>query len=199
MKKQRPVYYYIVNVITLWRLLAAPLVIYLAFQRQLELFKWFLAVSFLTDAIDGFLARRYRVTSTRGAILDSIGDDLTVGAAVAGVFVFKMEFVRQESVLIIVLTALYVLQVCLSLIRYRKMSSFHTYLAKLAAILQAVFLLLLFFLPGPVLPLFYLAAVATILDLVEEIVLVLLLRQWEANVKGLYWVLKKRRLGRRGE
>lgn len=193
MKKRRPVYYYFINAITLWRVLAAPLVIYLAFHRQFELFKWFLAVSFLTDAIDGFLARRYRVSSTRGAILDSIGDDLTVGAAIAGVVVFKMEFVRQERVWIIVLTALYVLQICLALIRYRKMSSFHTYLAKLAAMLQAVFLLLLFFLPRPLLPLFYLAAAATILDLVEEIVLVLLLRQWEVNVKGLYWLLKKRR------
>src|SRR5450755_1032343 len=112
--------YYIVNGITLWRVLTAPLVIYLAFSRRPDLFKWFLAVSFLTDAIDGYLARRYKVTSKRGAILDSVGDDLTVGAAIVGIFVFKMEFIRQELPLIIIMSVLYTGQMCLALVRYRK-------------------------------------------------------------------------------
>jgi CDP-diacylglycerol--glycerol-3-phosphate 3-phosphatidyltransferase len=72
------------------------------------------------------------------------------------------------------------------------MSNFHTYAAKMAAVLQGVFLLLLFFLDEPVYPLFYLAVAVTAIDLVEEIILVLLLPQWKANVKGLYWVMRKK-------
>ena len=71
------------------------------------------------------------------------------------------------------------------------MTGFHTWLAKTAALLQGVFLLLVFFTDRPSMPLFYAAAIITILQLIEEIILVHLLPQWQTNVKGLYWVLKK--------
>jgi len=48
-------------------------------------------------------------------------------------------------------------------------------------------------LPEPVLPLFYAAVILTGLELIEEIIMVSLLPNWEANVKGLYWVLKKKK------
>ena len=88
--------------------------------------------------------------------------------------------------------ALLVLQNIFALIRYRKITSFHTYLAKLAAILQGVFLILSFFLPEPNVYLFYIAAIVTAIELIEETILVTHLPVWKANVKGLYWVLKKR-------
>jgi CDP-diacylglycerol--glycerol-3-phosphate 3-phosphatidyltransferase len=190
----RKAIFFIVNGITGWRIAMAPLVVFLAFDQRLELFKWFLAVSFMTDAVDGFLARKFNVTSKRGAILDSIGDDLTVGAAIVGMFVFKMDFILQQRPLLLTLTVLYVTQLCLALIRYHKMTSFHTWLAKIAAILQGIFLLLLFFLPGPVHLIFYIMASVTLLDLVEEIILVIVLRRWQADVKGLYWVIRRRQL-----
>jgi CDP-diacylglycerol--glycerol-3-phosphate 3-phosphatidyltransferase len=71
------------------------------------------------------------------------------------------------------------------------MTSFHTYLAKTAALLQGIFLLLVFFTDEPILILFYAAAIVTMLELTEEIILISLLPQWQANVKGIYWVLKK--------
>ncbi len=182
--------YYIVNGITLWRVLMAPLVIFLAIKGDEALFKWFLAISFLTDAVDGTLARRYHITSKLGARLDSIGDDLTILAAFAGMLVFRPDFVRQELILLIILAGLYLLQVVLALYRYGKMTAFHTVLAKVSAVLQAVFLLALFFWPEAPKLLFYAAAALTALDLIEEIVLVLLLHQWRADVKGLYWLFK---------
>jgi cardiolipin synthase (CMP-forming) len=184
--------YYIVNAITLYRMMNVPVLIFLIVTNKPDLFKWFLFFSFLSDAIDGWLARRYKVTSFFGSKLDSIADDLTIAAAITGVIVLKIDFLKQEIHIFIVLAALYVLQTILALIRYRKISSFHTYAAKMAAILQGIFLLLLFFLAQPVYILFYIAAVVTIIDLAEEIVLVLLLPHWQTNVKGLYWVIRQR-------
>jgi CDP-diacylglycerol--glycerol-3-phosphate 3-phosphatidyltransferase len=57
--------------------------------------------------------------------------------------------------------------------------------------MQGIFLLLMFFLSGPPYLVFYAAAVITMLDLIEEIILVLMLPRWQTDVKGLYWVLKK--------
>ena len=181
-----------VNGITLWRVVMAPMVIFLAFKHAEVWFKWLLAVSFFTDAIDGLLARKYKVTSKGGSRLDSVGDDLTVLAAFAGMLLFKMDFVRQQLVILLILAGLWLLQLVLSLVRYRRMSSFHTWLAKGAAVLQGAFLLLLFFLPEPPYWLFYTAACATALDLVEEIGMVLLLKDWKADVKSIFPLLKKK-------
>ena len=184
---------YIVNGITWYRIIAAPILLVLIFAKQLDLFKWLLALSFFTDLIDGYLARKYKVVSIMGSRLDSIGDDLTVFSAIIGLFVFESEFVRKELMSFIILFSLFIVQTSFALIRYRKISSFHTYLAKSAAILQGSFFILIFLLPEPLYLLFYLAAVVTGIELLEEIILVALLPQWEANVKGLFWVLKRQK------
>lgn len=184
--------FYIVNAITLYRISAAFYLSWLLYAGDIETFKWLLGISFFTDLIDGPLARKYKVTSKAGAYMDSIGDDLTILAGIAGTFIFKPEFLYREKVIILVLVSLFFLQIIAALYRYGKISSFHTLLAKLAAILQGSFLILLFFLPEPVYPLFYAASLITLLDLIEEIILVMILEKWEANVKGIYWVIKAR-------
>jgi CDP-diacylglycerol--glycerol-3-phosphate 3-phosphatidyltransferase len=58
--------YYMVNAITLYRLIAAPFLLLLIINHNLEVFRWLLGLSFFTDAIDGYLARKYKVTSAFG-------------------------------------------------------------------------------------------------------------------------------------
>jgi CDP-diacylglycerol--glycerol-3-phosphate 3-phosphatidyltransferase len=185
--------YYIINGITLYRLLAAPFLLYLIFNGYIGWFKWLLAASFFTDAIDGFLARKYRVTSIMGARLDSIGDDLTVIAGVIGLIVLRTEFIKKEIVWLALISALFLIQLISALVRYGTVTTYHTWLAKLAAICQGVFLILAFFMAEPNRVLFHIAVIITALDLLEEIVLTLLLRKWKANVKGLYWILKQKK------
>ena len=188
--------YYFVNGITLYRLLATPVLVFLIFSRQLHLFKWLFGFSFFTDVLDGWLARKFKVTSILGAQLDSIADDLTIVTGIIGVIVLKPEFLKQQMAFIIPLLVLFVLQLFLAFVRYGKISSFHTYMAKLAALMQGSFLILLFFLQEPVYVLFYVAFFVTVIDLVEEIILVLFLPTWQTNVKGLYWVLKEKQKAR---
>lgn len=180
--------YRLVNLITIYRLASAPLLVLLLLEHQFTAFKWLLALSFFTDAIDGWLARKFKVISLLGARIDSVADDLTVLVAVLGIFLYRPDFLRSEWLLSGVMTLLYLIQNTLALLRYGKPTSFHTYCAKIAAVLQGVFLVSFFFLPEPVFPLFYLTAAITILDLVEEILLVVILPRWQGNVRGIYWV-----------
>jgi CDP-diacylglycerol--glycerol-3-phosphate 3-phosphatidyltransferase len=182
----------IVNSITLYRLIASFALLYFIIQNNLTVFKWLLVVSFFTDAIDGFLARKFKVTSILGSKFDSIADDLTILMAIIGVFKFKPGFISHENILVFTLLGLYLVQTALALIKYKKITSFHTYLAKFAAIAQGVFLILLFFLPEWPLGLFRIAAILTMLDLLEEIILVFMLPIWQANVKGIFWVIKNK-------
>ncbi|MDP9048836.1 MAG: CDP-alcohol phosphatidyltransferase family protein, partial [Bacteroidota bacterium] len=178
--------YYVVNFLTLYRLVAVPLLLVLVFNHRFDLFRWLLVVSFLTDAVDGYLARKFNAISKLGATLDSIADDLTIAVAIIAVFVSRPDFIKQEVVLIVIMSALYLVQIVLALIRYGKISGFHVYTAKVAAVLQGAFILLFFFLSNPVYPLFYVMSILTIIDLAEEITLVFLLPKWKVNVKGVY-------------
>lgn len=180
----------VINLITIYRIVTFPLLIFLIIKGHFEVFKWLLLASFLTDAIDGFLARRYNAASILGAKLDSIGDDLTVLAAAIGLFVTQQEFVADHKEVFIVLFALFLVQVAGAIYRYGKISTFHTWAAKTAAVVSAVFLLSVFFLQAVSMPLFIAAAVMTGIDLLEEIILVAMLRDYRSNVKGLYWVIR---------
>jgi len=184
--------WYIINGITLYRVIAAPFLLILLFTKHYDIFKWLLGVSFFTDLIDGYLARKFKVTSILGTRLDSIGDDLTVLVGLIALFVLKLEFIKQHVIIFIILLVLFLVQTTYAFIRYRKMTNFHTYLAKTAALLQGVFLILIFFSKEPSLILFYAATVVTMLELTEEIILVRMLPQWKANVKGVYWALKNK-------
>ena len=184
--------WFIINGITLYRTIAAPFLLVLLFTKQYDIFKWLLAVSFFTDLVDGYLARKFKVTSILGTKLDSIGDDLTVLVGLVALFVLKLTFIKQHIIVFIILLVLFLLQTTYAFIRYKKMTNFHTYLAKIAAILQGIFLILVFFTEAPILILFYAATIITMLELAEEIILVNLLPQWQANVKGVYWVLRNK-------
>lgn len=187
-KAEKPVR--IINAITIYRIVTFPLLLFLIFADNFELFQWFLLASFFTDAIDGFLARKYKATSILGAKLDSIGDDLTVLAGVVGLFVAHFDFIEEQWVLFMVLFGLFLIQLILSLKKYKKMSSFHTYLAKTAAVVTAVFLLSVFFFDKIIYPLFYAAFIITALELIEETIIIFFLPTWKTNVKGLYWVIR---------
>lgn len=186
---QRPrASYYVVNGITMYRLVTAPFLLLLAIMGQYVAFKWLIAFSFFTDAIDGPLSRKYKVTSVFGSRLDSVADDATVLVSTLGLWIVQPGFIRENWIVIAGLFALFGIQTVAALIAYKKVTSFHTYLAKTAAIVQAAFFISFFFDFDFVQFLFIAAVAITAIQLVEEIILVIMLREWKANVKGLYWI-----------
>jgi len=190
--------YYVVNAITLYRIVTVPVLLWLLFTGKYELFKWGIAFSFFTDLIDGFLARRFGVTSIAGTKLDSIGDDLTVAVALTGLIVLFPGFIQTHLTILIILAAVFLLQLGYALYRYGRMSNFHTWLAKTAALLQGSFLILTFFTGVPSSLFFYFAATTTLLELLEEILLVHLLPEWKVNVHSVLHVIKEKGRNRRG-
>lgn len=181
-----------INGITVYRIIAAPFLLILVFTGHYNLFKWLIGVSFFTDLIDGHLARTFKVTSILGTKLDSIGDDLTVLVGLIALYVMFPAFITEQLVILITVISLFAVQTVFAIIRYGRITSFHTLLAKTAALLQGIFLLVSFFMGEPVKILFYTAAIITALELAEEIILVGLLKKWKANVSGIYWVLKRK-------
>src|SRR6056297_2779016 len=175
-----------------YRIAAVPVLLALLLLEERQIFTWFLFVSYSTDAIDGFLARKLKITSVRGSQLDSIGDQVTFIMGQIGLWTFENVFIRENILLIAIAFSPYLLQMAIAFHKYGKTTAFHTYLAKTSAVLQGVFILwTLFF--GPVNWLFFTMIVIGILETVEEITLIFMYEEWVADVKGIYWALRDTR------
>ena len=177
-----------------YRIFAAPFLLALVWLDLRLIFTWFLLISYSTDAIDGYLARKLKIESPRGSQLDSFGDQITLIVGLIGLFYFENEFINTNLILILIAFVPYIIQMLIAYFKYGKATAFHTYLAKLSAILQSVFILTsLFFEPQYVL--FYIMIVIGIIETIEEIILIYMYDQWVSDVKGIYMAFKdKRRL-----
>ena len=177
-----------------YRIFAAPFLLVLLWFNEREIFTWLLLISYSTDAIDGFLARHLKITSPRGSQLDSMGDQITLAIGLIGLFLFENEFIKENLILIIIAFVPYIIQMIIAYLKYGKATAFHTYLAKLSAIMQSAFILWsLFFSPNYTL--FYIMIGIGLLETFEEITLIFMYDNWASDIKGIYWALRdKKRL-----
>lgn len=182
------------NALSIARILATPVLVFLAARGSVEAFTWVLVPALLSDIADGLIARVFRLQSRLGALLDSIGDLLLLLASCYGVWVFHPEIVEAHRVALVALLVAWTLECVASLVRYGRLSSFHTYLSKVAGYLLGIFVGVLFvfgFQPW----LLYLAVGVSVIGNLEELVLLGLLPEWRSDVRGVAWVLRERRGG----
>lgn len=178
---------FLVNLLTVYRILIAPVLLILLF-KEIPAFKWVLLSAFITDALDGFLARHWKVATKLGARLDSLADDILFIVALMGVIYMQFAFLDSHFFIIWSMLLIFTIKiVILWLKHYRIISGLHTYLGKGAAFLQALFFLhCVFFQPSNFI--FYLTAIVTIIAIVEEIIIILACRDLKPNVKGLFFI-----------
>ncbi|WP_370479415.1 CDP-alcohol phosphatidyltransferase family protein [Tamlana flava] len=183
---------------TFYRIAAAPVLLILLWFDFRLVFSWFLLISYLTDAVDGYLARKLKITSPRGSQLDSFGDQITLIVGLLGLFYFETDFIKANLTLIIIAFIPYIVQMLIAYFKYGKATAFHTYLAKLSAVLQSLFILWsLFFNPEYIL--FYIMIGIGILETIEEISLIFMYDNWASDVKGIYWALRDKRRLKKGD
>ncbi|WP_142785896.1 CDP-alcohol phosphatidyltransferase family protein [Changchengzhania lutea] len=177
-----------------YRIFAAPfLLVLIGFDLRL-VFSWLLLISYCTDAIDGFLARKLKIVSPRGSQLDSFGDQVTLIVGLIGLFYFETNFIKTNLVLILIVFIPYIIQMVIAYLKYGRATAFHTYLAKLSAIIQSIFILTSLFY-GPEYSLFYIMIAIGLLETFEEITLIFMYDNWASDVKSILWALRdKRRL-----
>lgn len=182
------------NALSAARIAASPVLVLLAANGALGAFTWLLVPALLSDIADGLIARAFRLQSKLGAQLDSIADVMLLLASAYGVWVFHPQIVADHAAAALALAAAWLIEIVAALLRYGRLSSFHTYMSKAAGYLLGIFIGVLFvfgFEPW----LLYVAVAVSVLGNIEELVLLALLPKWRADVRGLWWVLRERRSG----
>lgn len=190
MKKNE--FWTIPNLITTYRLLMVPVILYFAISGREKLFALFLVINLVSDIIDGYIARRFKMETEIGATLDSFADNFNYVLAFIGFFVFKMEDFKPHVVSLIIFFSMLVMTVIVPLIKFRRFPSYHLYTTKIGGYIQGAFFICLFTI-GFITPFYYFMIAWGIMGAVECIAIDLLIPEMRSNVKGLYWVLKERR------
>jgi cardiolipin synthase len=177
------------NLLSGSRLLAVPVLLALAVTRHERAFAWLLIIAMLTDIADGWIARASGSETRTGAFLDSIADSALMLVAIYGLWVFHRDVMTDHALACGSAVGLWALENVVALLRYGRLSSFHTYLSKVAANILGVFVAVLFVI-GYYPWMFYLAMGLTILSSAEELALLAVIDEWKSDVRGLWWVLR---------
>lgn len=182
------------NLISISRIIAAPVMWILLYEQEETAFRWLLTYAFFTDLIDGVIARKLHQVTKLGSILDSYGDSLTILSGIAGLILFRTHLVEQYGIVLIIVLSLHVIQLLLSLWRYGRPSAFHTWSAKTGALAIGTFILTTLhigFFPW----FFWLTVIILIIDAIEESILVFLMKEWENDVGSLFRVIRQKDTG----
>lgn len=174
------------NLLSGFRLVAAPFMLYLSWMGLRKIFLALLVLSLLSDAIDGFIARRLYVSSDIGAKLDSWGDLATYLTVPICIWWLWPEIVKREAPFVIIILGAYIVPLIAGFAKFRKLPSYHTWGAKIAAVLMsiAVFTLLMIDISLP----FRCAALVQALVACEEVAITLQLKELKSNVKSIWHV-----------
>jgi len=183
---------YVPNTLSVYRISASPVLLLLVILNEADLFKWLLLASLVSDILDGLIARTFHFQSELGARLDSIGDMSTFIAASIGVIFFQKTFIIEHGLGISLVLGFYLLQIIVAFLKFRRIMSYHTTLARITAYMQGIFVMALFMF-GFQQWLFYPTVCVSIITYSEEMILVLFMHEHRSNVGGLLRVFRERR------
>jgi CDP-diacylglycerol--glycerol-3-phosphate 3-phosphatidyltransferase len=176
------------NVISLLRLALAPALVFLAWQGESTLYLCLLAGSLISDFVDGFLARYLRQMSELGAKLDSWADLATYATVPVAAWWLLPGVIHSEAPFVIVAVACYLGSIVVGFCKFGRLTSYHTWGAKLSTWLIGGSVVLIFA-GGPTWP-FRIAAIVLVLTQVEEFAITMILPEWRANVPS-FWHARK--------
>ena len=181
--------YKLPNLVSSLRLLMAPVLLGLAIMQQPDWFLVVLIFTVFTDLLDGFLARMLNQITELGSHLDSWGDFAVYTVMAISAWILWPEIVMQERVYFIIILLSFTLPVLIGLIKFKVLTSYHTWSVKLAVAVTIVSYLLLFsgWLNWP----FRLAALVCTYAAIEEILISLILRREHVDIRTLAQARKR--------
>lgn len=180
------------NLISLYRLLIFPVILYFALTGREQWYVILLCISLISDVLDGNIARIFKLQTNFGAALDNLADIFTYAMALLGLFLFKWSEIEPHAWILYLFLSVFLLSYLVSFYRFGKIPGLHLYSAVSAGYVQSIFFFVLFvfgFYPW----MYYLAVGWGAIAYIEKIFILFKLDDIKIGVKGLYWLMKKDR------
>lgn len=174
----------LVIVAVLWALALLDLSVYVGIG---------LLIAGLTDALDGFIARRRGWVTEYGSRLDSIADTSVVISVIFWILLLRPEIFLDHLVLIPLWIFIEASSIIVGWIKFRRIANLHLYSAKAAGVAGYVFVVLAFTF-GYNEVLFYIAFVMLTVSSIEALVLQLFCSRVDEHMKSIIYAYREGRL-----
>ncbi|MBW2394314.1 MAG: CDP-alcohol phosphatidyltransferase family protein [Deltaproteobacteria bacterium] len=178
------------NALSALRLAFVPSLLWVAWLGEARLFLAFVSVALASDVLDGWVARATGEASEAGCVLDSRADLALWLAMPLCTWWLRPDFVTGELRWVALLGVAFILPMAVARLKFRALTSYHTWGAKLSSVLVGGALLIAWA-GGPIWP-FRIAAAIAVVALLEEIAITAVLAQPAVNVKTLWHVVQER-------
>lgn len=174
------------------RFCLAPLLLLDALNGQTTV--WFITgyiVAVLSDIFDGIIARRLGVSTVKLRQADSWADICLYICIAASVWLVHPEVIRQFKTPLLIAIFAQCLLFAISLLKFQKFPSFHTITAKTWGITLLIATVALFGFGYS--QTIWLAIALCLINSTEEILMTLLLPQWECDLLSIFdaWKLRQ--------
>jgi len=180
--------YTLPNLLSGTRLLLAPVLLIVAWKGYATAFIVLAMLAFVLDALDGPIARMLHQVTELGPRLDSWADLAIYLVLPACLWWLWPEIIRREWFFVTLVLAGLLLPGIAGLVRFRRLTSYHTWLVKFTVLVTA-FSLLALILGGPSLP-FHAAGFLSLAAGLEQVLITLVLEKPRSDVRTLYHVLR---------
>jgi CDP-diacylglycerol--glycerol-3-phosphate 3-phosphatidyltransferase len=176
------------DLLSYFRVFAAPILIIIAVLGYKNVFFTLFAIALITDALDGYLARKLRQFSEIGTRLDGWADLALWVAALICLFILWPDIAKQEAPYALFAIFAFILPMIVGYIKYKELPSYHCYSAKFQAITMsaAVFILLFTGISWP----FRTACILQGVAAFEDIAITVVLPVCRCNTPSLWHAIK---------
>jgi phosphatidylglycerophosphate synthase len=179
------------TVITLCRIAFLPVLWWWAADGRVRWVGFGVMAAFLSDILDGQVARRMNQITRLGSQLDSIADSILLLSSIVWLLMFRRDVLHPPySVVAAIALGTYFVNMAISLIRFRRYLNLHLYTGKASGVFGSIFIMdALAFGFHPLL--FYLAFGAFTLGNLEGLIVMLTRSEVDEHIGS---ILKKRPL-----
>ena len=171
------------NMISLGRVLATGFLLWFVLSGNSVAFLWLVILAWFSDLADGWLARRFGWVSRLGAVLDSAADILLILVTLFAISKFHPLVFSDHGLILWAIVCVWTVVHAAALVRYGRIASFHTQLARGGIVLFAVFVAILFSY-GFVGWLYYFCGATCLLAGIENLAMVWLWNEWAPDAHG---------------
>lgn len=182
--------YNIPNALSFYRIAALPFIVYAIINGNREVFILLLSINLITDILDGLIARLFKLETALGAKLDSLADVGTYLMAFLGMIVLENEFVNKYQIPFVIIIGLWVLPQVITLIRFKRLPSFHLWSNKILGYIQGIFIFS-YFVFGFSEWYFYFMIICSALAYLEELIIAIQIPVLASNLKSIFLLPKE--------
>ncbi|MCX6951773.1 MAG: CDP-alcohol phosphatidyltransferase family protein [Verrucomicrobia bacterium] len=179
------------NLLSATRIVLMPAVLLTAMGGLKAWFIGLLIAGLLTDALDGYLARRFKAQSELGRKLDSFADYLTMITGIAGIALLWPAIMQRELVWVTVGLVAFFAVVVYGFVRLGRAPCYHTWASKVLAVACGLSMIPLLA-EWSAVP-FHAAMTLLVLCGVEEIMIAVLVPWHEGEVPTVWHAWRMRR------